>query len=969
MKNFKIKILIIFIVLLCFNIAHASATIFSNYSSLKDTMLIYNEDNDSIVYGTDKKQKASLETNQNNLSKSEQINKTQKSIDYFLKKLKELERANNKKEIVIIIDSIAALYNIQYNYTEAINYFQKSAQIKKENGDKRGLAKTLNNLAYAQFNAGSTNESINTYLVAIKLREELKDKDEQVNLMKELAGVYRYVYNDDEAIKILEQTVKLKAEANDQKSIPSLVNSIGNLYFENNNIDRAISYFEQNLELEKKINDKPNIAASFNNLGIAYLKKDNFEKANELFTNALVIYKEINDKKGISATLNNQANLSFKKKDFIKSKEEYETAMKIKSELNDALGVSLLKYNLGNVFKEQRSYQTALKFFKESYDFAVKSNNIDLMAKNKFALSQVYNVLGDYRNAYDLFRQFVDMRQLLATEDKETQLSELSVKYSQEKEIHRLQKKLTKQDLLVRITAERNRQILLIRDLELNKKEELVKKQTIFIVFAVFVLLIILLFSFLLFKQFKKLKRSNNLLWIQKSEIENKRKLVETANAKLEEVNKKLEKLSIVASETDNGVAIMDQEGNFEWVNEGFTRLYGFTLESLIETRGKNIISASANPNVKIAVMSCLKQKSSVRYETNFPTVHGKKIWSQTTLTPIIDNTGTIIKMVAIDSDITKIKTIEEEIIKQRDEIEMQRDQIAKQRDFVMKQRDEISHQKEEITEGIIYAEHIQSAILPPEDYIKERLTEHFILYQPRDIVSGDFYWVRRIEHYIIFTAADCTGHGVPAALMSMMGSALLNEILNIYIKDESKEIKPSNILGELRTQIIKSLHQTGKLGTANDGMDMSLCILDTQTLKLQYAGANSPLYLVPIGLTAEGRNFPESVIPFDENLPGFEIKADKMPISIHHFADKPFTNHEIQLKKGDLIYLFSDGYIDQFGGPKYVKFRAKRFKQTIIEINNDPMDIQKKILEDTLKRWRGHMEQIDDILVFGVKI
>lgn len=941
----------------------------SGLSALKDTMLIYDEDNDSIVYGSDKKVKSKESARTGKIEEQQQLANNQKSIDIFLRMLKDAEKTNNKKEVSSLLDSIAMLYNIQKNYTEAINFYQKSARIKKENGDKRGLAKSLNNLATVHFSNGNTDESINTYLAAIKIREELKDKDEQVNLMKELAGVYRYVYHDEEAIKTLEQTIRLKADANDQREVPSLINTIGNLYFDNNKIDEAIKYFEQNLELEKKTNDKPNIAASLNNLGIAYLRQDNFEKAGEFFNNALEIYKELDDKNGLSMTLNNLANLSYKKRDFARSKETYESAMKLKSGLNDAHGVSLLKYNLGNVFREQGSYQTALKFFLESYDYASKSGNIDLMAKNKYALSKVYGAIGDYKNAYAHFRQFVDLRQLLAAEDRESQLSELSEKYSREKEIHRLQKRITKQDLLVKVTAERNKQAILIRDLELNKKEELVKKQTIFIVFTTFVLLIITLFSVLLFRQFKKLKKGNQLLWSQKSEIESKRKMLEDANTKLEEVNMKLEKLSIVASETDNGVVIMDHDGNFEWVNEGFTRLYGFTLESLIETRGRNIISASANPNVRIAVMSCLKQKISVRYETNFPTVQGKKIWAQTTLTPIMDNTGEIVKLVAIDTDITKIKTFEEEIIKQRDEIEMQRDQIAKQRDFVMKQRDEIANQKEEITEGIIYAEHIQTAILPPNDYIRERLPHYFLLYMPRDIVSGDFYWVRRIEQYIIFTAADCTGHGVPAALMSMMGSALLNEILNIYIKDESKEIKPSNILGELRDQVIKSLHQTGKMGTANDGMDMSLCVLDTQTLKLQYAGANSPLYIVPAGLTVQGRTMPESVIPFGDDLPGLEIKADKMPISIHHFADKPFTNHEVQLRNGDTLYLFSDGFIDQFGGPKYVKFRAKRFKQTLIQINSDSMEIQKKILEDTLKRWRGHMEQIDDILVFGVRV
>lgn len=961
------KAILFFLMITGFLVTLAEIKTYPIIYTAKDTvsgMIIYNEENDSVVYNPDKgKKKTSSENN------PEKEKETQVSIDKYLKKLKDAERKNNTKEITALLDSIANFYTAQKNYQEAIIYIQKYLKKKEESGDRRGMAKTLNNLGSVLFNAGKSDESIVAYLDAIKIRNELKDRDEESNLLRELANIYQYNYKTEEAIKTLEQSVRIKTEINDQKGVASVINKIGNLYFEDNKIDKAITYFEQTLELEKKSSDKVNIAASFNNIGIAWFKKGDYTKAKDYFQKALDIYKEINDKKGISSSLNNLANIYYNQKDYTKSLENYESSLKLKTEIKDDRGLAILKHNIGNIYKEKKIYQKAKQYYEESSELARRVNFTDVMAKNMLALSQLYSSINDYKNAFENFKFFVDAKHLLENEDKENQLSELQEKYSQEKEIHRLMRKISKQDILVKMTSERNKQALLIRDLELGKKEELVKKQTIFIIFTVIVLLIIIIFSFLLFRQFKKLKKGNRLLRLQKDEIENKKKLLEEVNLKLEEVNVQLEKLSIVASETDNGVVIMDKDCNFEWVNEGFTRLYGFTLQSLIEMRGKNLISASANPNVRIAVMSCLKQKISVRYETNYPDVYGKKIWTQTTLTPIIDNQGNIIKLVAIDSDITKIKNIEEEVIRHRDEIELQRDQITKQRDYVMKQRDEISHQKEEITEGIIYAQHIQTAILPPDEYIKQRLPQYFIIYQPRDIVSGDFYWVRRIDQYVVFTAADCTGHGVPAALMSMMGSALLNEILNNYVKDESRIPKPGNILEELRDQIIKSLHQTSKIDSANDGMDMSLCIFNTETLVLQYAGANSPLYIVPAGLTLTGREFPASAISFNENLPGIEIKADKMPISIHHFGCKPFTDHEVQLAAGDTIYLFSDGYIDQFGGPKYVKFRAKRFQEILIQINGDPMDIQKKILEDTIQKWRGNMEQIDDILVFGVRI
>ena len=629
--------------------------------------------------------------------------------------------------------------------------------------------------------------------------------------------------------------------------------------------------------------------------------------------------------------------------------------------MKDEAGLAIIKFNLANIYREKNDLKKAAQLFEESYTIAKKVNIPDVIAKNIIQLAQVYAGQNNFKKSAAFYKLYFESKQALLQEDKEEQISMLQEKYRIEKEINRLTKRISKQDLLTRVYAERARQEIMIKNLELSKKEELVKQQYILNILAGAVLIIIFVSLILLFRQFKKLKKANRLLWTQKTEIETKKKELETANLELN-------KLSIVASKTDNAIVLMDKNGKFEWVNEGFTRLYGYSLDTLIEKRGENLISASENPQVKIAVMSCIKQKTTVKYETHYPDASGKKIWTQTTLTPVPDSNGDIIKLVAIDSDITIIKNAQEEIKLQNELIELRNNEIKKQRDIATRQRDEIGHQKAEITDGIIYAQHIQSAILPPEDYLLERLPNHFVLWMPRDIVSGDFYWVRRIEHQILFTAADCTGHGVPAAFMSMLGTSLLNEIINNYMKD-AHLLKPSQILEELREKVINSLHQTGKIGGANDGMDMALCVLDTRTNKLQYAGANCPLYIIPANKTFVGRNF-QDVLEFPEGQPGVEIKPDKMPISIHPLAvGKNFTNKEFQLQKGDAVYIFSDGYIDQFGGPKYMKFRHHRFKSLLIDIFDEPMQKQKIILEETHKKWRGSMEQIDDILVMGVKI
>ena len=274
---------------------------------------------------------------------------------------------------------------------------------------------------------------------------------------------------------------------------------------------------------------------------------------------------------------------------------------------------------------------------------------------------------------------------------------------------------------------------------------------------------------------------------------------------------------------------------------------------------------------------------------------------------------------------------------------------LEKQSQELKEQREELMLQKEEIISSINYAQRIQSAILPPEAYITELLNENFIFYKPKDIVSGDFYWIKQVKHYIILVSADCTGHGVPGAFMSMLGISHLNEIV------QNREITQANqILNELRKQIKNSLRQSGKREGSRDGIDIALCVIDTKKNIMQYSGANNPLYII-------SNNNGESVFK--------EIKADPMPVGVHFSSDKSFTNHEIQLEIGDTFYIFSDGFVDQIGGNNNHRFTSEKFKKLLLDIHYQPMYEQKEILEETLIDWMGVNSQRDDILVIGARV
>ncbi|RLD84904.1 MAG: hypothetical protein DRJ07_04245, partial [Bacteroidetes bacterium] len=289
---------------------------------------------------------------------------------------------------------------------------------------------------------------------------------------------------------------------------------------------------------------------------------------------------------------------------------------------------------------------------------------------------------------------------------------------------------------------------------------------------------------------------------------------------------------------------------------------------------------------------------------------------------------------------------IQKEVVEEKNtELNAQNEEINAQNEKLTVQRDQLSEQNNSINESILYAKRIQTAVLPRQVYIDEILPENFILFKPRDEVSGDFYWVKQISGFIVIAAADCTGHGVPGAILSMLGMSFLSEIAQ-----KRKITEANKVLNELRKKIKQALRQTGKKGEADDGMDIALCVLDTKTNMLQYSGANNPLYLI-------------------QNGEFKEIKADRMPIGYYPNEKPTFTNHEIQLKDGDVFFLFSDGYMDQFGGEKGFKYKSSNFQQFLFEHHSRPMILQKELLEQELKNWMKGHEQTDDILVMGVRV
>lgn len=300
-----------------------------------------------------------------------------------------------------------------------------------------------------------------------------------------------------------------------------------------------------------------------------------------------------------------------------------------------------------------------------------------------------------------------------------------------------------------------------------------------------------------------------------------------------------------------------------------------------------------------------------------------------------------------------KVRERTSEIYQQKEEIEAQRDALEDQRNMLAEKNNklenayhEIEQQKKNITDSIQYAKRIQTAILPQKRHVDELLPHSFILFKPRDIVSGDFYWTEKVNGRVLIAAADCTGHGVPGAFMSILNYNQLNFAAKI-----KKMVHPAEILDDVNYGITHTLQQRSGLRSVRDGMDVALCSIDFENKNLEFAGAYNPLIVIR-----------------DNEI--IQIKGDKHPIG--SFIDqklKSFTNHEISIQQGDIIYIFSDGYVDQFGGPNGRKFMIKKFKELLMDIHKEPLHEQKEILDRGFNDWRGKYIQIDDILVIGIKV
>jgi serine phosphatase RsbU (regulator of sigma subunit) len=722
---------------------------------------------------------------------------------------------------------------------------------------------------------------------------------------------------------------------------------------------------EQNLvkayNLAKSINNKLEQGNALHNLGKLYLKKNNNDVAKRYFEKAVVIREEIKDNENLAKSLNQVGIILQERGQLDTALELYEKSYKAAEAIKYFRGMAIANKQKGNIYNMRGKHQQAISLYMKALDFFEKSKSDDGMLNCYNNIGFVYGTLVKRKEALFYYK-----KSLL-----------LAKKINDPEEIGKANNSIATVFLRRDTTGQVN--------VYYN-----VDSGTLYLKVAT-----------------RYFKKANYLLGIAQ------------CYNNLAQVNLEAHRYNEALNEIDSAIQINTQLDNknelaFNHVTKGqcyerlndynnsilnfisaikiakkakFTegRLYAYDFYSQTNAKFKKWDSAymylfkftKLQDTFRNGQTMKIVQEMETRYQTSKKEQQIKegiiKNEAQSKVLYLVVGFLILVGLVCIFAIIQYFQKRKANNLLTFQNIEINRKnvEIEEQRNQVMIQRDLIKEQQKGIMDSIHYASRIQQAILPGEDFLDNLLgRNYFILYKPRDIVSGDFYWIGTRNNKRIVVAADCTGHGVPGAFMSMLGTAFLNEITNQL----NENLNASNVLNELRDYVISSLKQTGKKGEQKDGMDVSMYIYDEKTMTVEYAGANNPLFIVRknpdvMEEWADGRIAQEIFETDDEKgCALIHVKADKMPIGIYA-ETHPFESVTIQLQPGDILYNFSDGYVDQFGGPKNQKFLTKRFKKLLTNINHLPIEQQYEQLNTAIEDWKSGYEQIDDILVIGYKV
>ncbi len=739
----------------------------------------------------------------------------------------------------------------------------------------------------------------------------------------------------------------LKTAKNDTNKV-ILYNQISKKYV-STNPDKALIYAHKGLKLSKDLKFDKGIALSHTNIGIGYYYQGSCDNALREYTEALNIYEKTGDKQQIVKLLYNIGMLYHYKGEYDKAFNYYMKCLKNSKEIKNEEQITKSYNNIGGVFYVQGNYDKALEYYFKSLKISEERDDKKMVARTYDNIGGIYQeqekndkALEYYFKSLKIEEEINDKRGIAATYNNISQILLIKKKYEEAIEIN-------------------------LKSIKIY--QEIGDKRGVVVSY-------------------------NNLATVYTEQAKNnfnkghKDSLLLECNKALDFYSKSLKMNQEIGSAEEFATSYSGiGEVNYYLAHYNTSINYLLKAKAIGEKIGSPYIVNKATQMLSVSYAAIHNYRKAYLSHVLFKDTQDS-----------LKNEENVRKVtqIGMQYEFDKKNKQREFEQKQKDlaaQAELRRQKIIQlfilfgfvvvllfafmvYRSYRRKQKDNkllaeknnlIEEQKQNITDSILYAKRIQQAILPSREFIDSVLPEHFILFRPRDIVSGDYYWITQKENKIIVTAADCTGHGVPGAFMSMLGVSFLNEIVN-----KNNVTQANLILNNLREHVKRTLSQTGKQNEAKDGMDIALCVIDIDNNNLQFSGAYNSLYVIRSSNDALINNNTQqsaTLISQDEKYGLFEVKADHMPVGIYLKEKESFTNNIIKINKGDALYIFSDGFSDQFGGEKGSKFKSKKFKELLLSIQDESMVKQKEILNTTIEKWKGDIEQIDDILVFGLKI
>ncbi len=834
----------------------------------------------------------------------------------------------------------SALYALQKAKEVADDLLAKNLSSRVTYIANKQLATTLNNIGYVYENLGNSNKSISYFQQSLSIRKKIEDKKGIAETLNNIGANYHKRGNILKAMEYLNKSLVIREEIGNQQEIAQSFYNIGYIYNIQGKIIKSLEYYHKCLNIYKELGDKKREAISLNNIGLIHKQQGDFDKALKYFINSLDIHKSIGFYDGIATIYHNIGGIFYDKGNINRALEYYNKSLSIRERIGNKQGIAITLNKIGSAYERQGNISKALDCYNKSLNIYEKIGDQRGISNSFNNLAGIYSNYNDISKALDYYNKSFRIRENIGyKKGVANSLNQIGYIYQKQRDFTKaldyfnksftiykeMDNKIGMGDLYNNLGALYHEQGDLSKALEyyhksLNIREKIGNKEGL---------------ATTLYNLGRIYQQQNHLKFFKKYAV------------KSYNISKELGFIQNI----QNSASLMK---DFYILQGNYIKAFEYYQEEILMRdsiqKAENYKKAMKHEYEKQKAIDSIEYAKAMEIkEIQLVNSEKQKQKQKNFIKSLI--IGIVILIILIIIILLKNK-----------KIKLQKEKLYQQNEIVEKQ-------KKEIEDSIEYAKRIQIALLPNQNRVNSILGEHFIFFRPKDIVSGDFYWTTKVNNLLIVTVADCTGHGVSGAFMSMLGISYLNEIVR-----KKEETNAANILKSLRSSLVDALNQTEEESLQKqsesqikDGMDMCLIVLDINNNQCQCAGANNPLWVMRNNSLKKNSNWEKNI----ENILEV-IKPDRMPIAQYDKMDD-FNNKEIQLETGDRLFLFSDGFSDQFGGPQGKKLKSKAFKRLIIKTSTLSMKEQKEEIKNEFENWINYngqkYEQIDDITVLGLKI